>query len=778
MSGETDPTEDLTPWVAGGSITSQRPRLAGRYEILGLLGQGGMGSVYKARDLELEEMVALKLLRPDVPLTEYSLERFRREVKLARRVTHKNVARMFDIGEHDGTKFLTMELVEGESLSALLAKEGKLAPGRVTHIASALCDGLVAAHAAGVIHRDLKPDNVLIDPAGRIVITDFGIARAGAAESQATIGAIGTPAYMSPEQVQGLSEIDGRADIYALGVMLFEMLTGRMPFTGSSPYAVASARLTTPPPDPKSVEPSVPEWLAALVLHCMQCQPADRIQSASEVLKQLGSSTSTLPEAASTRVAPLPALRPLDLAAATAPGEKTVAVLPFTHRAPEDAYLAEGLTEDLVDTLSTTTGLKVRPLGMARTVASGTDPREAGKTLNVQVVVEGSLRRMGDAVRISARVTSVEDGFQLWAKRFDRPATDLLVVSDEVAESIAEALTVAHRAPGREAVSDPRAIDLYLHGRAELRLLWETPVRHAVELLADAHRLAPDDATILASYARARARLWLLEGRAEDGRTARSLAQKAIDKAPERGEPWLALAQVRFVEGDFVSAAGLLETTLGKSRDLAEGHELLGNILLEVGELEQAILRLNAAQELDPGLHTWFDAARGLALAGRWNEVEPRLARTDSDPVTQIGKLALRARLSLWRHERGTKLEIPPGLPELLPTAYTRIASHVMETGTLSASGREFVEQNLAKVEEAAWFSAFKRELAAELFVASGQPERAEEAIREAVERGLMDENWLRHCPAIEPLRASKIYQTALATVTERADRARRALGL
>jgi serine/threonine-protein kinase len=299
-----------------------------------------------------------------------------------------------------------------------------------------------------------------------------------------------------------------------------------------------------------------------------------------------------------------------------------------------------------------------------------------------------------------------------------------------------------------------------------------------VELLAEAHRLAPDDATILASYARARSRLWLLEGRAEDGRTARTLAQKAIDKAPDRGEPWLALAQVRFVEGDFVSAAGLLHTALAKSRDLAEGHELLGNILLEVGELGHAIERLDAAQALDPGLHTWFDAARGIALAGRWSEVEPRLQKTDSDPVTEIGKLALRARLVLWRRGSAPKLQIPSGLPELLPTLYTRVALHVVETGTLSPSGLAFVEQNLAKVEEAAWFSAFKRELATELFLAANQQERAERALAEAVERGLSDENWLRHCPGIEALRSGSAYRAALATVGERAERARRALGL
>ncbi len=584
---ETDPTEDLTPWIAGGGTnqTGERPLLAGRYEILGLLGRGGMGSVYKARDRELEEVVALKLLRPDLPLSAHALERFRREVKLARRVTHKNVARTFDIGEHEGSKFLTMEFVEGEALSALLAREGKLAPGRATYIAAAVCDGLKAAHSAEVVHRDLKPDNVMLDRAGRIIITDFGIARAHGGEAAETHAAVGTPAYMSPEQVEGSSEIDGRADLYAFGVMLFEMLTGKMPFSGGNAYAVATARLTTAAPDPRSIDPTIPEWLSSLIVRCLARHPADRFQSAAEVLDVLTSASTTLPEMGKTMLGAMPVRGTRSPDAPTAPGEKTVAVLPFQCRSADDAYLAEGLTEDLVDTLSTTPGLKVRPLGMVQRLATGADPREIGRTLGVQVVVEGSLRRLSENVRVAARVTSVDDGFQLWAKRFDRSASDLLVVSDEVAQSIAEALTLGDAAPAREASTNPRAIDLYLRGRAELRRLWEAPVRHAVELLSEAHRLAPDDATILASYARARARLWLLEGRTEEGRTARELAQRAIDRAPERGETWLALARVRFVEGDFVSAAELVIAALSKSKELAEAHELLGSLLLEVGDL-------------------------------------------------------------------------------------------------------------------------------------------------------------------------------------------------
>jgi eukaryotic-like serine/threonine-protein kinase len=531
-----DPTTELTPFVAEGG-SGPRALLAARYEILGLLGQGGMGSVYKARDLELDELVALKMLHHDAVPTPRALERFRREVKLARRVTHKNVARTFDISEHEGTKFLTMELVDGEPLSALLARDGKLIPQRAAQIAAEVCDGLSAAHAAGIVHRDLKPDNVMLSGSGRTVITDFGIAHAASSEGFATIGGtVGTPAYMAPEQVEG-AELDGRADLYALGVMLFEMLSGRMPFEAATPYALAAARLSSPPPDPRVLDAALPGWLAEIVVKCLARQPGDRYESADRVARALRARVATLPQSGTERAPDSTRWRAPNPAATTAPGEKTVAVLPFKNAgAADDAYLADGLTEDLIDTLSTTPGVKVRPRGTVEGMASGSaDPRDVGKKLGVQVVVEGTLRRLGDKVRVAARVVSVSDGFQLWAKRFDRSAADLLPVSDEVAQSIAEALTLGAQSAARQPASDPRAIELYLRARAESRRLWEAPTR-AIELYEQAHRLAPEDATILASYARARTRRWFFDGGAEEGRVARELAQRAIARAPERGE--------------------------------------------------------------------------------------------------------------------------------------------------------------------------------------------------------------------------------------------------
>ncbi len=285
-------------------------RVAGRYEVLSTLGLGGMGVVYRVHDHELEEVVALKFLHKDLVQSAETLVRFRKEVKLARRVTHRNVARTFDIGEHQGERFLTMELIEGEPLSAVLERSAALDVPHALTIARQMAEGMAAAHDAGVVHRDLKPENVSIATDGRVVLMDFGIARANLVDDalQTSGQAWGTPAYMAPEQVEASPEIDARADIYAFGAVLYEMLTGVLPWSGASAYVVAAARLTAPPPDPRAHRPDLPDALAALVLRCMARDKRDRFEDARALLRALDGAlvidTSRAPTSPRPEVAP------------------------------------------------------------------------------------------------------------------------------------------------------------------------------------------------------------------------------------------------------------------------------------------------------------------------------------------------------------------------------------------------------------------------------------------------------------------------------------------
>lgn len=277
-------------------VTTQQvgDRIAGRYEVLSVLGRGGMGIVYAVRDHELGDVVALKVLTREKVESPELLSRFREEVRLARRVTHRNVARTFDIGEHEGMRFLTMELVEGALLSTLLDATGPLPIATAMEVARQMARGVAAAHEAGVVHRDLKPENVSIAKDGRVVIMDFGIARTTHVEEALAITerVWGTPAYMAPEQVEGLVEVDARADVYAFGTVLYEMLTGEVAWTASSPYLVATARLTSPPPDVRARRVDVPFALAELVTRCMARDPAERFEDGAALLRALD----TLPD--------------------------------------------------------------------------------------------------------------------------------------------------------------------------------------------------------------------------------------------------------------------------------------------------------------------------------------------------------------------------------------------------------------------------------------------------------------------------------------------------
>ncbi|UCE22056.1 MAG: protein kinase, partial [Candidatus Aminicenantes bacterium] len=268
---------------------------AGRYQVIEELGKGGMGSIYKVLDKKINEKIALKLINMETPSDEKSVERFSNELKLARKVSHRNICRMYDLGEEQGTHYITMEFVPGEDLKNSITRMGPLNPGRAVSIAKQLCKGLAEAHKSGVIHRDLKPQNVMIDSQGNARIMDFGIARTMKGEGLTADGMIiGTPEYMAPEQVEG-KEVDQRTDIYSLGAILYEMLTGRVPFKGKSPISVAFMHKTEKPKDPRIYNDHIPEDLSRLVLKCMEKDKAKRYQNVGELSAALESIEGELP---------------------------------------------------------------------------------------------------------------------------------------------------------------------------------------------------------------------------------------------------------------------------------------------------------------------------------------------------------------------------------------------------------------------------------------------------------------------------------------------------
>ncbi|MCJ7589628.1 MAG: protein kinase [Candidatus Aminicenantes bacterium] len=261
---------------------------AGRYQVIEELGRGGMGRVYKVFDERIKEKVALKLLKPEISADEASIERFSNELRFARKIAHRHVCRMFDLGEDDGARYITMEYVPGEDLKSVLRMMGQMSAGKAVLVARQVCEGLAEAHRLGVVHRDLKPQNIMIDREGNVRIMDFGIARSLKVKGMTGAGVvIGTPEYMSPEQIEG-QEVDGRSDIYSLGIILYEMMTGRVPFEGESFLGIAVKQKTEPPRNPREINPQIPDDLVRLILRCLEKDKAKRYQSAQDLLSELG----------------------------------------------------------------------------------------------------------------------------------------------------------------------------------------------------------------------------------------------------------------------------------------------------------------------------------------------------------------------------------------------------------------------------------------------------------------------------------------------------------
>jgi serine/threonine-protein kinase len=666
-----------------------------------------------------------------------------------------------------------MELVDGESLGTRLEREGALAEDEAVSIALDVTAGLGAAHAAGVVHRDLKPDNVVLSADGRAVVTDFGIARAREREGGvSTYGMVGTPVYMAPEQVEGALEIDGRADLYALGEVLYEMLTGRRAWPAKAPLMAAAARLMSPPPDPRALRPSVSAELAVLVLRLLARRPEDRLARAEDVAEALAATRSKVRATPPAAVPPAP---PAKLG-----GGKTVAVLP-PRTLGVDEVVADGLLEDLVDTLSMTRGLRVCSSGVSlRYKGAAVDPREAGRALGVQVVVETSIRAVGEALRVTARLVGVDDGFLLWSRRFDRPAGELLQIGDEVVRSVAGALTADLDAPPRSVPEGSAAADLYLRARGDMRGAWHARERMArvAARFDEALALNGRDPHVVAGAALAHARVAYFGGpeavaHAEAGR---DLAERAIALAPQLAEGWIALATLRRDVADDVGAVRALGSALRLSPHSASVREMLGRLVLDAGAVAEGTALLGGALELDPSnQEPRWDLARGHALGGSFAEAFRLLSAPVTSEAEETMRDYLSARLALWM-PRGTA----PALPE--PVAHEGVVPDVTALLRRALTERVFTDAGRAYLEGIATagrprISALALQITAELELAvdGASLDRALAAVARAEAAGLFDLAWMDGCPLLAPLRSLPAVAPLRDAVAARAHRVRAA---
>src|ERR1700752_1296730 len=518
-------------------------QLIGHYKVFRKLGRGGMGVVYEAEDTKLGRRVALKFLPEDKPRDPQSVERFLREARAASALNHPGICTIHAIEEDHGKTFLAMELLEGQSLDALLVN-APLTFARTLEIGIQLADALDAAHKKGIIHRDIKPANIFVTDRGTAKILDFGLAKLVASSSNVTEGptidpdetnltspgtALGTIAYMSPEQARG-EELDSRTDLFSLGVVLYEMATGRQPFSGNTSALVFEAILNRTPASPARLNSHVSGELTQIIETAIEKNRRARYQTAAMLrddLKHLRHDSDS------------------GRATTEKGAEKSLAVLYFENQggAKEDDYFRDGITEDVITELSKIKELWVltRSAVMAYRDNPATAP-EVGRKLNAAYVLEGSLRRAGNRLRITARLVETKTARSVWAERYDRQIEDVFAIQNEIAQSIAKALKVMlteqeKRAIEKAPTADVQAYDYYLRGRQFFHQFRRKSFDYARQMFARAIVIDPNYARAYAGVADCCSHLYMYWGASDDNmKEAEVASRKAVELDPELAE--------------------------------------------------------------------------------------------------------------------------------------------------------------------------------------------------------------------------------------------------
>ncbi len=570
--------------------------LANRYEIIEELGKGGMGRVYRVEDTKLKQEVALKLVKPEIAKDKKTIERFRNELKVARNIRHKNVCGMFDLGEEKGTHYITMEYIRGEDLKVLIRRIGQLPIGKSVSIAKQVCDGLAEAHRLGVVHRDLKPSNIMVDKEGNARIMDFGIARS--LESKGITGAgvmIGTPEYMSPEQVDG-KELDQRSDIYSLGVILYEMVTGRAPFEGKTPLSIAMKHKSEVPRDPKEFNAQIPEDLSWLILKCMEKDKEKRYRKAEEVLSELNKI-----EIGGLREAKIEEIK----------WQNSIAVLAFADLSPQkdQEYFCDGMAEELINSLTKIKDLKV----VARTSAFSfkgkeIDVREIGKKLSVNTILEGSVRKAGNRLRITAQLINVADGYHLWSERYDRDIEDVFAIQDEISLAIVDKLKL--KLLREEKVNllkrytdNLEAYQLYLKGRYFWNKRFEIGLKKGLEYFQQAIERDPGYTLAFSGLADCYNLLsWYGNfPQKESYQKAKEAALKALEIDDMLSEAHTSMAFSKMLsDWDWASAEKEFKRSIELNPKYSTAHHWYAFYLFFRARFDEAIAEMEKALELDP----------------------------------------------------------------------------------------------------------------------------------------------------------------------------------
>jgi len=667
----------------------------GAYEILAQLGSGGMGEVYRARDARLGRDVALKVLPSELSMHPDRLARFEREARTVAALNHPNIVVIHSIEAVDGTRFLTMELVEGQSLDHVVAAGGLSLAG-VLDLVIPLADALVAAHERGIVHRDLKPANVMVTREGRVKVLDFGLAKLvhEDVDEKATqvktldspiskLGqVVGTVPYMAPEQIRG-EAVDARSDLFSFGVLVYELATGKRPFSGTSSADISSSILRDMPASVRSFREDLPRDLERIVGRCLEKDRERRFQTAKDVRNELEMvRRESIPPASSSHVSATKPAATLEV--------PSIAVLPFANRSrdEEDEYFSDGLADELLSVLVKVRGLRVAARtssamfkGKTVTIA------EVGGALNVATVLEGSVRKVGNRVRISVQLVKVEDGYPLWSETYDRTLDDIFAVQDDIARSVVKELRstlLGESADSQTSGEAKAAVAAAVQGRGEN---------------AEAHRL----------YLQGK---YFVERFSEQGNTKGiEYLRQALDLDPKHAPAWVKLARayamgagygwMPIVDG-YTKAREALDWALKLAPDLAEAYVMQCFILRAYDwDWKGALASARRALDLAPGSSEALAEAGALAMSlRRFDEAVDYLKKAgEQDPLSARSYSQLGA---VYRF-MGQYLESEVAYRKSLELSPEHIVSHCMLSFLMTDQGREADALAEANQEPADW---------------------------------------------------------------------------
>jgi serine/threonine-protein kinase len=611
-----------------------------------------MGVVYRVKDLKLDEEMALKVLKPEIAAQKEIIERFKNELKFARKIAHRHVCKMYDLDEEEDNLYITMEYVKGTDLKSFIGGKIRLAQEEAIPIAKQVCEGLVEAHDLGVVHRDLKPQNIMIDERGQTKILDFGIARSIEAPGVTQTGMmIGTPDYISPEQADG-ERADQRSDIYSLGVILYEMVTGRVPFKGDTALSVAIKHKTHLPPDPRKLNTELSEDLARLILRCMEKEAGRRYQTAKELLSDLDKVEKGIPIAKGIQLkkkveinwkrvlifggaALLSVMLIAGAISLFRPRISSIAVLPFKNLTgdPGQDYFVDEISDELIGHLGRIRALRVISFtSMQRYKGTNKTLPEIALELNADALVEGTVQQAGNSVGMRVRlIKALPEERNLWEGAYDRTITETLMMYGDIARAISQKikvkLTLQEETRFVSAGQvNPETYKDYLRGMSLLNGSTDKEFDEGMEILLKAVEKNPADPLVYIGLAYGYASLGHSPSAPPDAwQQARAAAERALKLDPNLAEGYAIIADIKtYCERDWKGAEQNFRRAMELNPSLALNHYHYAWYLALMRRMDEAIAEHKRAQELDPmtpphtawlgGLY-WYDGQYDKAIA-------------------------------------------------------------------------------------------------------------------------------------------------------------------